>query len=115
MTVLESNNKHAQTTRDALARFKKLADSMDGWELSLEQEKVKIYAMKSKDPAMVRGDTVIMDLPAGCLPLDLMTVANLAGCRKIWDDKFDSAAIKEVYTRDESFFWVKQKAPWPIR
>lgn len=30
------------------------------------------------------------------------------------DDKFDTSEIKEMYSRSESLFWSKLKAPWPI-
>lgn len=32
----------------------------------------------------------------------------------IGDDKFDDAEIKEIYSRYETLFWAKTKAPWPI-
>lgn len=31
------------------------------------------------------------------------------------DDRFERSEIKDHYTRFELLFWVKLKAPWPIR
>lgn len=33
----------------------------------------------------------------------------------VGDEKYEESQVKEYYTRYESLFWVKLKAPWPIR
>ncbi|KAI8056537.1 uncharacterized protein B0P05DRAFT_560079 [Gilbertella persicaria] len=115
-SIIPSENKHAKQTREKLAYLKKLTSSLDDWDLNQEQENVKLYTQQknTNTPLLVRGDTVLSDLPPGCTPLTVATVATLPGCRKIWDDKYDRSEIKEYYTRYESLFWVKLKAPWPI-
>ncbi|CEP09310.1 hypothetical protein [Parasitella parasitica] len=116
-SIIDSDNKFAKETRDGLIYLKELATSLDGWELTQEQNNVKLYSKKlnnADDPPLVRGDTVLSDLPPGCTPFEVATVAALPGCRKIWDSRLDSVEIKERYTRFELLFWVKQKAPWPI-
>lgn len=80
------NYKHAQVTKEGLEKVKQLTDTLNGWEFSQEQDKVKIYHYKKTDPnapVLVRGDTVFTNLPPGCTPQDIVTAANLAGCRKV--------------------------------
>ncbi|KAI8090793.1 hypothetical protein BDF21DRAFT_412178 [Thamnidium elegans] len=116
-SIIPSDNVHATQTRQALHQFKKLTSDLNGWDLTLEEDNVKLYKKKLDDvnlPPLVRGDTVLTDLPAGCTPLAVATVATLPGCRKIWDDKFEVSKVLDYYTRYESLFWVKLKAPWPI-
>ncbi|KAF1802057.1 hypothetical protein V8B55DRAFT_1377098 [Mucor lusitanicus] len=116
-SIIDSDNKFAKETRDGLAYLKNLTANLENWTLTEEQDNVKLYSKKLDDPdapPLVRGDTVLADLPPGCTPFEVATVATLPGCRKIWDDRFDQAEIKEHYTRFEGLFWVKHKAPWPI-
>lgn len=143
-SIIDSDNIHAKETRRGLQVVKELTSNLEGWELTSEQDKVHLYKKKDmSDPPLVRGDTVLVDVPPGCTPLAVSTVATLPGCRKICkmtyinhyffftdnfffysqlffylyvgDDKFDQSEVKEYYTRYESLFWVKLKAPWPIR
>jgi hypothetical protein len=84
--TLTSNNKHSQVTRDGLAHFKQLTASLDGWDFTEEQDRVKLYKKKLDDtnlPPLVRGDTILEDLPPGCTPLTVANVATFPGCRKI--------------------------------
>ncbi|CAO0792178.1 unnamed protein product [Mucor circinelloides] len=116
-SIIDSDNQFAKETRDGLAYLKKLTANLEGWTLTEEQDNVKLYSKKLDDPdapPLVRGDTILTDLPPGCTPFEVATVATLPGCRKIWDDRFDQAETKEHYTRFELLFWVKHKAPWPI-
>ncbi|KAI8642956.1 hypothetical protein BD408DRAFT_365650 [Parasitella parasitica] len=116
-SIIGSDNKFAKETRDGLAYLKELSSNLDGWELTQEQNSVKLYSKKLDnldDPPLVRGDTMLTDLPPGCTPFEVATVATLPGCRKIWDSRLDSTEVKERYTRFELMFWVKQKAPWPV-
>lgn len=114
-SIIDSDNVHAKATRRGLQVVKELTSDLEGWELTSEQDKVQLYKKKDMaDPPLVRGDTVLVNVPQGCTPLAVCTVATLPGCRKIWDDKFDQSEVKEYYTRYESLFWVKLKAPWPI-
>jgi hypothetical protein len=88
-SIIDSDNKHAKVTREALARYKKLTSSLDGWEFMEEQEGVKLYKHKEEDPNMpplVRGDTILEDLPPGCTPFAASNVAAFPGCRKICKD-----------------------------
>ncbi|KAI8370250.1 hypothetical protein BD560DRAFT_396853 [Blakeslea trispora] len=116
-SIIPSNNKHAKYTRERLGYLKHLTYSLDNWTLDQEKEGAQLYTQQTSDPnepILVRGDTVLKNLPPGCTPLTVATVATLPGCRKIWDDKYDASEIKEYYTRYESLLWVKLKAPWPV-
>ena len=83
MTIIDSDNRHAKVTREQLAYFKTLADSLDGWQFSSEQDNVKLYTKEVPNSPLpiVRGDTVLTD--AKCSPMDIATAAILPGCRKI--------------------------------
>ena len=61
MTIIESNNRHAETTREALAYFKELADSLDGWDFVSETSDVNLYSKAIEDQALpiVRGDCIL--------------------------------------------------------
>lgn len=83
-SIIDSDNIHAKETRRGLQVVKDLTSSLEGWELTSEQDKVQLYKKSSMDdPPLVRGDTVLMDVPQGCTPLAISTVATLPGCRKI--------------------------------
>ncbi|KAI9488733.1 hypothetical protein BDB00DRAFT_771944 [Zychaea mexicana] len=114
MVVIESSNRHAEASRKALASFKELAANLDGWNFSQEKEGVKLYTKSTGGPiSIVRGDTVLKTGDK-YTPREVATVATQPGCRKIWDEKFDSSEVKEMFTHLESIFWVKLKAPWPV-
>ena len=84
-SIIDSDNIHAKETRQALQVVKDLTASLDGWDLTSDQENVKLYQKKLDDtslPPLVRGDTVLTGVP-GCTPLAVATVATLPGCREI--------------------------------
>ncbi|KAF7730724.1 hypothetical protein EC973_001673 [Apophysomyces ossiformis] len=114
MTVLESNNRHAEHNRKALEEFKTLSASLDGWTFSTEKDGVKLYSkdVPGASIPIVRGDIVFKTTEYTVK--DVASVATIPGCRKIWDEKYDESEIKELFTAFESLFWVKLKAPWPI-
>lgn len=111
MTV---TNPHAETSKNALALLKSLSSSLDGWHFTQEKDGVKLYSktVDSSPVAIVRGDTSIVGHEF--TPQQIASVATLPGARKIWDEKFDSSDIKQMYSRLESLFWAKVKTPWPI-
>ncbi|KAI7895592.1 uncharacterized protein EV154DRAFT_495395 [Mucor mucedo] len=114
--IIPSDNIHAEETRANLKRLKELTEGLEGWEETDDQSGVKLYHQPDASIPLVRGDTLLLtkDLPPGCTPLAVATVATLPGCRRIWDEKFDESKVLEYYSRYESLFWVKLKAPWPI-
>ncbi|KAI7854980.1 hypothetical protein BDC45DRAFT_556858 [Circinella umbellata] len=115
MVLLESNNRHATTSRKSLAQFKELAGSpLSDWEFSQEKEGVKLYTKSDGSSiTIVRGD-ITLKTGDKYTPREVATVATQSGCRKIWDEKFDTSEVKEMFTPLESLFWVKLKAPWPV-
>ncbi|CAO3624072.1 unnamed protein product [Mucor hiemalis] len=105
---------HAQTARTALAQLKELASSLEGWNFSQEKDGVKLYN-KSADNSpvpIVRGDILLTGHEF--TPQQIASIATLPGARKIWDEKFDVAELKQMYSAYESLFWCKVKTPWPI-
>jgi hypothetical protein len=85
-SIIDSDNIHAVKTREGLKLLKDMTASLDGWDLTLDQDNVKLYNKKLDDanlPPLVRGDTSLTDLPPGCTPLAVATVATLPGCRKV--------------------------------
>lgn len=111
MTV---TNPHAETTKNAMVLLKSLSSTLEGWNFTQEKDGVKLYnkTVDSSPVAIVRGDTSIIGHEF--TPQQIASVATLPGSRKIWDDKFDSSDIKQMYSRLESLFWAKVKTPWPI-
>ncbi|KAI8355088.1 hypothetical protein EDC96DRAFT_516251 [Choanephora cucurbitarum] len=111
MTV---TNPHAESSKQAMHLLKQYASSVEGWTMTQEKEGVKLYSKQvdSSSIPLVRGDTLL----AGhqFTAQQVATVATLPGCRKMWDEKYDSSEIKMMYSRYESLFWVKMKAPWPV-
>ncbi|KAI8064263.1 uncharacterized protein B0P05DRAFT_554754 [Gilbertella persicaria] len=105
---------HSETARKAMALLKEYADNLDGWHLSQEKDCVKLYnkTVDTSPVAIVRGETVLEGHTY--TPQQVATVATLPGCRKIWDEKYDTSEIKAMYGRYEALFWVKLKAPWPV-
>lgn len=86
LSIIDSDNVHAAQTRDGLNLLKGLTSSLDDWDFTLDQDNVKLYNKKLDDtnqPPLVRGDTVLTNLPPGCTPLAVATVATLPGCRKV--------------------------------
>lgn len=83
MTIIESNNRHAETTRKALAYYKELSASLDGWDFVSESGDVKLYSKTVEDQALpiVRGDAI---LPTKDYTLaQVAAVATSPGCRKV--------------------------------
>ncbi|KAI7895331.1 uncharacterized protein EV154DRAFT_457862 [Mucor mucedo] len=107
------DNPHAETIRKALDLLKEYTSNLDGWNLTQEKNGVKLYT-KSDGSAfpIVRGETVLTgtSFTAG----QVAAVATSPGCRKVWDEKFDVAELKQVYSPNEILFWSKVKTPWPI-
>ncbi|KAG2177148.1 hypothetical protein INT43_007805 [Umbelopsis isabellina] len=114
MTIIESDNRHAETTRKALTYFKELADSLDGWDFASETSGVKLYKKTVEGQALpiVRGDIILSGKDYTLS--QVAAVATQPGCRKIWDEKFDVAEVKEAFTFRETLFWSKLKTPWPM-
>ncbi|KAI7877166.1 Bet v1-like protein [Lichtheimia hyalospora FSU 10163] len=113
MVVIESNNRHAATSRKALDYLKELSNTLDGWNFSQEKDGVKLYIKpESNGLNIVRGDAILKT--DKYTPREVATVATNPGCRKIWDEKYEVSEVKEMFTHLESLFWVKLKAPWPV-
>ncbi|KAI8581132.1 hypothetical protein K450DRAFT_279235 [Umbelopsis ramanniana AG] len=114
MAIIESNNRHAEASRKTLAYLKELSDSLDGWDFKSENNGVKLYSktVKGQPLPVVRGDAI---LPGNeYTPAQVASAATSPGSRKVWDDKFDSVEVREVYTFRELLLWTKVKAPWPL-
>ncbi|KAG1138466.1 hypothetical protein G6F37_004766 [Rhizopus arrhizus] len=108
-----SSNPHSEKARQALSELKQLSSTTDGWNFTQEKEGVKLYnkTVDGNPIPIVRGDIV---LEGDYTVQQALTVCTLPGCRKIWDDKFDASEVKAWYSRYETLFWTKLKAPWPI-
>ncbi|KAI9280066.1 hypothetical protein BY458DRAFT_501279 [Sporodiniella umbellata] len=108
-----NTNPHAEKAQEALKKLKQLSSSLDGWNLTQEKDKVKLYNQKweGSDVPVVRGDYLIEGDHS--VP-EVLSVCFLSGCRKIWDDKLDDSDVKDFYGRYQALFWTKMKAPWPI-
>jgi hypothetical protein len=82
MTVIESNNRHAEASRKALAYLKELTGSLDGWNFKSENNGVKLYSKTIPGQALpiVRGDAI---LPGNqYTPAQVASAATSPGSRK---------------------------------
>jgi len=110
--IIPSDNKFAETSRKALTYLKELAASHDGWTFNSEKDNVKIYTKEvEKGLPMTRGDTV---LEAGWTLEQLGAIAQSAGARANWDERFEFGEIAERYTRRENLVYSKMKGAWPV-
>ncbi|ORX55098.1 Bet v1-like protein [Hesseltinella vesiculosa] len=114
MPILESTNRHADFNRKKLAEIKDLTGDLAGWEFSQEKDGVKLYSKQVEGSSipLVRGDYILKN--TDFTAQQVATVATLPGCRAIWDEKFHSAEVREMFTRWESLFWVRTNTPWPV-
>jgi len=105
-------NNHSAEARKALDHLKSLAATLDGWSLNAEKDNVTIYSREVEGaPPMTRGDTI---LEAGWTLEQIAAIIQCPGARKIWDERFDSAEIKERFNRRELLFHSKMKGTWPV-
>ncbi|CEG64380.1 hypothetical protein RMATCC62417_01360 [Rhizopus microsporus] len=109
-----STSPHTEKAHQALSSLKELASTTDGWTFVQEKEGVKLYnkTVEGSPIPLVRGDIVVEG--DQYTPQQLLAVCTFPGCRKIWDEKYDTSEIKQLYNRFESLFWTKLKTPWPI-
>lgn len=108
----ENEHKHHSATRKTLAYVKELGATLDGWKFSSEKDKVKIYTKEASGAMpIIRGDTV---LDAGWTLQQVAAICLSIGARTIWDERFDSAEIKERYSLHEILFHSKLKGTWPV-
>ncbi|KAI7865096.1 hypothetical protein BDF14DRAFT_1828663 [Spinellus fusiger] len=114
MTIPEASHRHAAHNRTALNKFKAMAATLEGWELSTQKDGVKLYtkAVEGSPLPMVRGEVTLKG--DEFTPRNVASVALDPGCRKIWDDRYDVSDTKEWFSSTESLTWVKLKAPWPV-
>lgn len=107
-----SENKHSETTSKTLAYIKELSSTLDGWKFSSEKDNVKIYTKEvSGSMPIVRGDTV---LEAGLTLEQVSAICLSPGARVIWDERFDSAEIKQRFSHHGILFHSKMKGTWPV-
>ncbi|KAI8051784.1 hypothetical protein BDF21DRAFT_392049 [Thamnidium elegans] len=110
---MTAQNPHTTNAKKAMQLLKDYTNDLQGWNLVQDNKSgVKVYN-KSDGSAfpLLRGETLL----SGSFSAEQVAiVATLPGCRKIWDDKFDTAQIKQFYSVDFGLFWSKVKTPWPV-
>ncbi|KAI8990137.1 hypothetical protein BDB01DRAFT_780138 [Pilobolus umbonatus] len=105
---------HHDKIRASLAQLKELASDLEGWHFSQEKNGVKLYQKHIGDSPFVyvRGETLLEGHEY--TPREVLSVATLPGCRKVWDEKFDTSEIIEMVDKHEALSWVKLRIPWPL-
>ncbi|GAA5801378.1 hypothetical protein EDC94DRAFT_609047 [Helicostylum pulchrum] len=106
-------NPHTTNAKKAMQLLKEYTDDLEGWSLVQESKSgVKVYN-KSDGSAfpLLRGEIL---LSGAFSPEQVAIVATLPGCRKMWDEKFDTAQVKQYYSADFGLLWFKVKTPWPV-
>ncbi|CAO3652916.1 unnamed protein product [Cunninghamella blakesleeana] len=114
MPVIEATHCHSEFNCKKLEQIKTYTADLNGWEFSQEKDGVKLYSKEiaGSPLPLVRGEYLLKTKEY--TPQQVATVASLPGCRAIWDEKFHSSEVKEMFTKLESLFWVRLKTPWPI-
>ncbi|KAG0233079.1 hypothetical protein BGW41_001647 [Actinomortierella wolfii] len=102
-------HRHSETARKALAMFKVLASSPeDRWRQLSNEDGFKSYSriISGAGLPMLRGEGVIT---GGWTVEQINAVIESAGCRQIWDDRFENLSIAETFNHNEYLFHITLK------
>ncbi|KAG0085860.1 hypothetical protein BGZ92_008647, partial [Podila epicladia] len=99
-------HRHSETARKALAMFKVLASSPeDRWRAVSNDGGFKSYSrvISGAGLPMLRGEGVIT---GGWTVEQINAVIESAGCRNIWDERFENLSVAETFNQNEYLFHV---------
>ncbi|KAF9927840.1 hypothetical protein FBU30_002843 [Linnemannia zychae] len=99
-------HRHSETARKALAMFKVLASSPeDRWKAVSSDGTFKSYSrvISGAGLPMLRAEGVIT---GGWSVEQINAVIESAGCRQIWDERFDNLSIAETFNSNEYLFHI---------
>ncbi|KAI7817668.1 hypothetical protein BC939DRAFT_317972 [Gamsiella multidivaricata] len=99
-------HRHSETARKALAMFKVLAASPeDRWRVVSSDGTFKSYSriISGAGLPMLRGEGIIS---GGWTVEQINAVIESAGCRQIWDERFENMSIAETFNANEYLFHV---------
>lgn len=99
-------HRHSEKARKALAMFKVLAASPeDRWRVVTNDGVFKTYSrvISGAGLPMLRGEGVIA---GGWTVEQINAVIESAGCRQIWDERFENLSVAETFNLNEYLFHV---------
>jgi len=102
-------HRHSETARKALAMFKVLAASPeDRWRAISSENGFKAYSrmISGAGLPMLRSEGTIT---GGWTVEQINAVIESAGCRQIWDERFDNLSIAETFNHNEYLFHITLK------
>ncbi|KAF9331877.1 hypothetical protein BG006_005251 [Podila minutissima] len=105
-SVVMVPHRHSETARKALAMFKVLASSPeDRWRAVSNDDGFKSYSrvISGAGLPMLRGEGVIT---GGWTVEQINAVIESAGCRNIWDERFENLSVAETFNQNEYLFHV---------
>ncbi|KAF9187550.1 hypothetical protein BGZ51_007396 [Haplosporangium sp. Z 767] len=99
-------HRHSETARKALAMFKVLASSSeDRWRAISSENGFKSYSriISGAGLPMLRGEGTIT---GGWTVEQINAVIESAGCRHVWDERFENMSIAETFNHNEYLFHI---------
>ncbi|CAO3573157.1 unnamed protein product [Mortierella alpina] len=104
--VMVLPHRHSETARKALAMFKVLASSSeDRWRAISSENGFKSYSriISGAGLPMLRGEGTIT---GGWTVEQINAVIESAGCRQVWDERFENLSIAETFNHNEYLFHI---------
>ncbi|KAF9428121.1 hypothetical protein BGZ94_003329 [Podila epigama] len=104
--VIVMPHRHSETARKALAMFKVLSSSPeDRWRAVSNENGFKSYSrvISGAGLPMLRGEGVIT---GGWTVEQINAVIESAGCRQVWDERFENMSVAETFNQNEYLFHV---------
>ncbi|KAF9942758.1 hypothetical protein BGZ67_010390 [Mortierella alpina] len=104
--VMVLPHRHSETARKALAMFKVLASSSeDRWRAISSESGFKSYSriISGAGLPMLRGEGTIT---GGWTVEQINAVIESAGCRQVWDERFENLSIAETFNHNEYLFHI---------
>ncbi|ORY94267.1 hypothetical protein BCR41DRAFT_402467, partial [Lobosporangium transversale] len=104
--VMVLPHRHSETARKALAMFKVLASSPeDRWRAISSENGFKSYSriISGAGLPMLRGEGTIT---GGWTVEQINAVIESAGCRQVWDERFENMSIAETFNHNEYLFHI---------
>ncbi|KAF9579331.1 hypothetical protein BGW38_004456 [Lunasporangiospora selenospora] len=105
-STLAVPHRHSETVRKALAMFKVLASSPeDRWRAVSNEGGFKSYSriISGAGLPMMRGEGIIS---GGWTVEQINAVIESAGCRQVWDERFENMSIAETFNSNEYLFHI---------
>ncbi|KAJ3088717.1 hypothetical protein HK102_008102 [Quaeritorhiza haematococci] len=104
---------HATAVNRAFSLLNTLTPMSSGWTCNSVKGRTRISTRPIEGVAlpMIRGDALIHGT---WTPQEIVSVIRSSVARKVWDARFESVKILEVFNTNESLSYVQQKGTFPV-